>query len=187
MSRRASRRVDLLHGIRPKLRAARATTRPRGVKRLQLPQPSLRLAPPTTHRAPPEAVSAGLDSVPAPAARSRSSLRARTAGPPTWEHRLRLARPSPRLLPFSPLPTPPHSRPVARRNRGQRDLQLTQSGASSPICPYQVVSQRRCYRSNGSDVARLEEQSPHVALPLVGCLWWNGGRRDPPRKDVHPQ
>src|SRR4029077_7076842 len=76
--------------------------------------------------------------------RSRTAkLRSRTAAPPTPAYPPRAGLPSPprpRYRALAPPSRPLLRYPVGPRTTAPRPLPLTQSGASSPICPYQVLS-----------------------------------------------
>src|SRR5437879_3472507 len=118
------------------------------------PQPRRSPLPATTapRHARPAAAWAGADTARRPAAPSPAGPRTRIVARPRPGNRPRGSLPAPLLpRPVAPPPTRPQSPlPVARYSPGRRPPPLTQSGASSPICPYQVLS--HC-RTNGAAAA----------------------------------
>src|SRR5438094_817431 len=144
--RRADRPESRAHDTRRTPRGARAA----GPRPAAAPRPPAPRSPPppapAPRRARPAAAPGADDTAPAPGPSAPSGLRARTAEPPTPGHPRRGGQPNP-APPHHPVPppaTPPPRRlPVPRYSRGRRALPLTQSGTSSPICPYQVVSHPR--------------------------------------------
>src|SRR6266568_1118350 len=132
---------------RRRLPAARAAALRRVAARRPPPPRSRPPVRATPGRAPAAAAAAEDDTPPAPGGGPSPTIvpRTRTAAQPRRGRPLRpsLTTPPP-SPPVAPLPPPPPPRlQLPRCTSARRRSPLTQSGASSPISPYQVLSHRR--------------------------------------------